>query len=226
MINRKKWLPFLLIAGLIFVNFGCEKKKDPEDRITDADGNVYTSVTIGDQVWMKENLRTTHFSDGSPIRLISDNTEWSQASEAGYCWYNNELSQKDIYGALYNWYAANKTSLCPAGWHVSTNDEWTALVAFLGGESVAGRELKEAGTSHWISTAADVTNSSSFTALPGGFRSNGNGTFTSLGQIGNFWSIVLNGLERYRQMTSAGSDAKLYLGSATNGFSVRCVRDK
>ena len=215
----------IILMVLNIVHISCEKKKSHEDSITDIDGNVYTAVTIGTQIWMTENLKTTHYNDGSLINLITDNTAWSQLSAPGYCWYNNDIGKKETYGALYNWYAANKTNLCPTGWHVSTNDEWITLVTYLGGENIAGGKLKEAGTTHWISTTAETTNSSGFTALPGGSRTHVNGTFTVPGENGYYWAIVLNGLERYRHLTCNTNNVTLLLGTATDGFSVRCVRD-
>ena len=102
---------------------------------TDADGNTYSTVTIGTQVWMASNLKTTKYKDGTAIPLVIDNVDWSNISTPGYCWYNNnEAAIKNTYGALYNWYAVNTGIFCPTGWHVPTVLEWRTVGSFLGGE--------------------------------------------------------------------------------------------
>jgi uncharacterized protein (TIGR02145 family) len=141
------------------------------DAITDADGNYYNIVTIGTQTWMAENLETTKYNDGNNIPNISDNVAWSNLTTPGYCWYNNDDSTyKNLYGALYNWYTVNRGKLCPIGWHVPTDAEWTTLTTYLGGESVAGGRLKETGTMHWVSPNVGAINETGFTALPGSCR--------------------------------------------------------
>ncbi len=103
--------------------------------ITDIDGNVYHAITIGKQVWMAENLRTTRYNDGTGIPFIVDNaTAWYELHAPGYCWYDDDMFNKDIAGALYNWHAVNTGKLCPKGWHVPSDNEWTILTDFLGGE--------------------------------------------------------------------------------------------
>jgi uncharacterized protein (TIGR02145 family) len=199
--------------------------------LADVDGNVYNIVTIGTQVWMKENLKTTKYNDGTSITLVTDNTEWSELTTPGYCWYNNDQSQFGItYGALYNWYTINTGKLCPAGWHVPTDGEWTTLTTYLGGESLAGGKLKEAGTTHWNSPNTGATNRTGFTALPGGGRGSGSGSFNDIGNIGYWWSSA--GSESSGTATSGrytGSKANFFspFGSPikTFGASVRCLRD-
>lgn len=137
---------------------------------TDIEGNVYKTVKIGTQIWLKENLKTTKFNDGTNIPLVTDDTEWSGLTSTGYCWYNNNVAYKNEYGALYNFYAVTTGKLCPSGWHVPSDDEWTLLIDFLGGEEVAGGKLKEAGLSHWHSPNYNATNESGFSGLPGGYR--------------------------------------------------------
>ncbi len=140
--------------------------------LLDIEGNEYKTIQIGNQTWMAENLRTTKYNDGSSIPVVNDNISWLNLTTAAYCWYDNDISRKDIYGALYNWHTVTSGNLCPAGWHVPKNEEWTVLTAYLGGESVAGGKLKETGTAHW-NPNSDATNESGFTALPGGMRGNG-----------------------------------------------------
>jgi uncharacterized protein (TIGR02145 family) len=120
--------------------------------VTDIDGNVYHTVKIGTQVWMVENLKVTKFNDGTAILLAPDSSSWSNLTTSGYCWYNNDApAYKHTYGALYNWNTVKTGKLCPVGWHVPGNDDWATLIGYLGGESAAGYNLNEAGTSHWQS---------------------------------------------------------------------------
>jgi uncharacterized protein (TIGR02145 family) len=118
--------------------------------VTDIDGNVYQTVKIGTQVWMVENLRVTRYNDGEPIPHITNNSNWANLNTAGYGWYNNEINNKYPYGTMYNWYVVNSQKLCPKGWHVPTNAEWTILTDYLGGLSAAAPKLKAAGNSYWI----------------------------------------------------------------------------
>jgi uncharacterized protein (TIGR02145 family) len=196
-----------------------------EAPVTDYDGNIYPTVRIGTQVWMAKNLRTTRLKYGGTIPLVTDNTAWSNLTTPGYCWYNNdEATNKDTYGALYNWYTIGTTNLCPAGWHVPTDDDWTVLITFLGGESVAGGKLKETGTAHWATPNTGATNETGFSALPGGQRY---GSFTNyLGSCG-WWSLTeynattANVLMIQYDFSTLGWK----LGYKNMGFSVRCVRD-
>jgi len=116
---------------------------------------------------MGENLKTTHFNDGTAIPMVTNATEWGNLLTPGYCWYeNNETVNKDTYGALYNWPSVSSGKLCPAGWHVPSDADWTVLTQNLGGISFAGSKLKEAGTTHWIAPNLAATNETGFTALP------------------------------------------------------------
>lgn len=155
--------------------------------IADADGNVYNTVQIGNQCWMQENLKTTKFSDGTDIPLITDDATWAGLSTPAYCWYNNDVSYKNLYGGLYNWFTVNAGNVCPAGWHVPTEAEYNNLMAFLGGSDIAGGKLKEAGTAHWQSPNTGATNQFCFSALPGGKRGY-QGTFRELGTGGKWWT--------------------------------------
>lgn len=162
--------------------------------LNDINGNIYHSIGIGYQMWMVENLRTTLFNDNTAIPLVTDITAWNNLSSPGYTWYNNdEANFNTTYGAMYNWYAVNTGKLCPSGWHIPTDAEWTTLLSFLGGESIAGGKLKETGIAHWLNPNVGATNETGFTALPGGDR-NSNGTFYSIGEQGNWWSSTENPL--------------------------------
>lgn len=204
-----------------------EKIPDPsDDTVTDIDGNVYHTVTIGSQVWMVENLKTTRNNDGTAIHHVTSDTEWTLLTTPAYCWYNNDLSNKNPYGALYNWYAVNTGKLAPTGWHVPSDAEFAILSSYLGGESVSGGKLKELGTTHWASPNLGATNEFGFTALPGGYRAE-NGEFIYIGRGGNWWSSSQHAYENswyvgisYEYIgTGRGADLK------GRGFSVRCVKD-
>jgi len=195
--------------------------------VVDIDSNVYNTVEIGTQWWMAEDLAATYFDNGTPIALETDDSTWANLTTSGYCWYNNdEGTYKDPYGALYNWYAVAAGNLCPTGWHVPTDAEWTTLTDYLGGESVAGGAMKETGTTYWATPNTSATNSSGFTALPAGFRDT-DGTFLNLGSVVYFWSATQDNTtdawtrtQHYNNGTVGRSS-----GSKTFGFSVRCVKD-
>lgn len=205
-------------------------------KATDIDGNTYPTITISwnkstgsnSQTWMVENLKTTKYNDGTPIQLVTDNVQWINLTSPAYCWYNNdEKIYKNTYGALYNWYVVGTGKLCPKGWHVPSNAEWTTLIYFVGGPGVAGGKLKEQGTTHWKDNLG-ATNSIGFSALPAGQRTNMTlEVFKGMSQECNFWSSTVP----YESMTFFTA---LMLNSITsgqpashlqNGFSVRCIKD-
>lgn len=196
--------------------------------VVDIDGNVYHTVTIGTQVWMVENLRVTKYRNGDPITNVTSNTLWTGLNSGAYCWYNNDVANKGTYGALYNWYAVNDSrGIAPAGWHVPTQDERTILDNFLGGSSVAGGPLKEAGTVHWASPNTGATNSSGFTAVPAGYRVSGTGAFSSLGFQNYSWttteSSATSAYRRQLQYNAANSPTGI--SDKKSGFAVRLVKD-
>ena len=194
--------------------------------VKDIDGNVYKTVTIGTQVWMAENLKTTKYNDGTAIPLVTDDKAWDALTTPAYCWYKNDVTiNKNTYGAIYNWYTVGTNKLCPKGWHVPTDAEWTTLTTYLGGESVAGGKLKETGTTHWESPNTGATNESGFKALAGGDREFG--TFSYIGYSGYWWSATgTNATEaRYRYMAYHGSKVERNSIFKKMGYSVRCLRD-
>jgi uncharacterized protein (TIGR02145 family) len=156
--------------------------------VTDTDGNVYHTVKIGTQIWTAENLKTTKYNDGTAIPQTTV-IPWGDLTTGAYCWYNDSSQYKTIYGALYNWYAVNTGKLAPAGWHVPTDAEWDTLAEYLGGDSVAGGKLKNTGTTYWSSPNTGATNSSGFSALPGGYRGDSGG-FSNVGNTGCWWSAT------------------------------------
>lgn len=202
--------------------------------MSDIDGNVYKTVTIGKQVWMKENLKTTKYNDGKAIPLVKDDMAWKASTTPAYCWNNNdEKTNKNKYGALYNWYTVNTNKLCPKGWHIPTDAEWTVLTTYLGGESVAGGKLKEKGTTHWESPNTGATNESGFTALSSGAR-NYAGSFDLAGSNvlyfrsnGYWWSAteLYTFNAYYRRLYSSLSDIYRSPSVKQSGYSVRCLRD-
>jgi len=202
--------------------------------MTDQEGNVYKTVTIGTQVWMAENLRTGRYRNGDPIPNVVNGATWGGMTSGASCWYNNDsASYHSLYGRLYNWYAVSETrNLCPSGWHVPTDSEWIKLVDTLGGATYAGTVLKSACAwkNNWSGT-----NTSGFTARPGGFRAEyNNSTFAGLvgangaGQ-GQWWTATKNDQTSsptawYRQV---GPSLNISRGSYGYGLgqSVRCVKD-
>jgi uncharacterized protein (TIGR02145 family) len=200
--------------------------------ISDNDGNTYKTIQIGTQTLMAENLKTTKLNDGTAIPLVTEDQNWTALSTPGYCWYNNETNYTKGYGALYNWYAVTTGKLCPAGWHVPSDNEWTVFVDFLGGMDVANAKIRETGTTHWQSESSDATNISGFTALPGGCRF-WTGQFANSGISIYLWSSTeyfqSGGLSLYWDYLNYGIWTSYGSGrgnnSANGGLSVRCLKD-
>jgi len=221
------WIRLLvLLAFLSVFTFGCGKDNDIISTVNDIDGNIYHTVKIGSQVWMVENLRTTRYNDGANIPLITDSASWSNLSTAAYCWLDNDSSAyKSTYGALYNWYAVNTNELCPTGWHVPTEAEWTTLMNYLGGSDFAGGKLKEIGTSHWLTPNTGATNESGFTALPGSGRSY-TGEFGLHSKFGNWWSSTEDNEYAYGVgINFDESNLGSFFVIKKSGCSVRCIKD-
>lgn len=221
-------LPFLIMGLLVTLTNSCELFDDEKDpALEDIDGNVYTTVTIGGQVWMVENLKTTRFNDGTAIPLVSTASKWQTITTPGYCWYDNDKAGKgETYGALYNWYAVNTDKLCPAGWHVPTDAEWSELTTYLKGDSIAGGKLKETGTEHWEIPNTGATNETDFTALPGGYRDTV-GVYFGIENYGFWWtSTNISGVSAYNRSMSYASKALISPDAfKQDGFSIRCLKD-
>ena len=238
----------LLIMGLFLVfTSNCKKDDNSPDNpndynevggfnpnvtygtMTDQDGNEYKTVKIGNQTWMAENLRTTKYRDGSAIPVVSSKTAWVGLTTGAYCNYNNTASADTInaFGRLYNWYAATDArNIAPTGWHVPTDDDWTILTDYLGGEDVSGDKIKETGITHWFSANLSSTNETGFTARPGGYRNN-DGVFYSVGKNGYWWSTTESTPSNawFRYVSNLYSNMGSLYGNAAVGFSVRCVKD-
>ena len=195
------------------------------------DNRIYKIVGVGAQCWFQENLNATNYLNGDMIPYVTDNTAWINLASGAYCNYNNDVNNANVYGGLYNWYAAHDIrKLCPKGWHVPKNSEWQTLSDYLGGNSLAGGKMKEAGTVHWNSpnTGAASESGFGFKDLPSGIRVGTYGSFTDMG-IGNyFWtttefnilSAIALGLS-YNTATLNESDNF----TKTSGFSIRCLKD-
>jgi len=155
--------------------------------VTDIDGNIYHTVTIGSQIWLSENLKTTKYNDGTSIPLVTDNNVWKDNAIKAYCWNKNDVNNKDVYGALYNWNVVNTGKLCPTGWHIPSKNEWLILQNFLGGDIIAGGKMKSTGTEYWYSPNTGATNESGFNGLPGGYRYK-DGLSGSIKIMGVWWT--------------------------------------
>lgn len=221
--------------------------------VSDFDGNSYKTILIGNQNWMAENLKVSHYADGTPIPFVSDSVGWSNLGTSGsaYCWYDNSSELADTLGFLYSWAGAmngasgvndssgNIQGVCPDGWHVPSDDEWKALEMELGMDqevadkyewrgSYEGGYLKEMGFSHWDNPNTSADNTSGFTALPGGFRAN-TGVFYGIRQYGTFWTATMKTESTeswYRALNYEKSHVYRYTVPGNRGASVRCVQDQ
>lgn len=194
----------------------------------DIDGNKYQSVKIGTQVWMTENLKTTHYRNGDQIPNVTNTADWANLVSGAYSDWGNNPANGATYGHLYNFYTiTDSRGLCPKGWHVPTYTEWTTLINYLGGPTLAGIKLREAGTTHWTLPGGD--NSSGFTALAGSWRG-GDGLFYYwIGQSAWWWtSTEQTNLNPYS--IAIGADNLVYVNwdsyhTKAAGNSIRCIKD-
>jgi uncharacterized protein (TIGR02145 family) len=196
--------------------------------VTDIDGNVYETVLIGDQLWMAENLKVTHYRNGDEIPTGLDNTNWTSTTQGAFAVYGDDPMNAETYGNLYNWYAVDDSrGVCPEGFHVPTDNEFTVLTDYLDGTSVAGGKMKEAGFGHWNSPNTGATNESGFTGLPAGYRYYSTGVYYGMGDYGYFWSSTeySSNFAWYRELNYDYSEVDRGSISKRNGFSVRCLRD-
>jgi uncharacterized protein (TIGR02145 family) len=200
-----------------------------QNEVKDFDNNVYKTVQIGTQLWMAENLKVMHYRNGDPIPNVTDNKEWGKLKTGAYCNYNNCNDPKnDTFNVrLYNWHTVNDPrNLCPAGWHVPTDAEWTTLINFLGSDKIAGGNMKETGTTHWAAPNAGATNSSGFTALPSGARSL-KGGFKHIGNTGGYWTSTeyetLNAW--HRNMSFSYPFIVRDINAKAVGLSIRCMKN-
>jgi uncharacterized protein (TIGR02145 family) len=209
--------------------------------MTDQEGIVYKTIVIGTQEWMAENLKTSVYLNGDAIPVVTDNGQWSNLTSGARCYYTNDEQNDCPYGMLYNWYAVSDArNVCPTGWHVPSEDDWTILIDLMdpnaaGGSqtNVAGGPLKSSGFLYWNSANTGATNASGFSALPGGFRY-ADGSFDSaqnqydgIGKIAKWWTSVefntIQAKSRYLNFLNGGAYPNTDLKEFGNY--VRCVRN-
>lgn len=196
--------------------------------LTDIEGNIYRTVKIGGQWWMAENLKTTHYRNGDSIPLIADSGTWEALTTGACCEYDNELTHVDIYGRLYNWFAAtDNRNIAPEGWHIPSDSEWEELVEYLGGDvMIVGGKMKESDTIHWSYPNAGATDEGGFWGLPAGSR-NITGFYGSLHHGAYFWSTTEFDVNTawLRHLWYTDSEAYRRWYSKQDGLSIRCIKD-
>jgi len=202
---------------------------DPgRDKITDIDGNIYPIVTIGDQVWMARNLMVIHYLNGDPVPEVRDDQEWKTIKTGAWCVYDNDPSNREVYGLLYNWFAVNDArSICPEGWHMPSRKEMDILRNYSGDWKKTGGWLKGPGSDHWNQPNEGADNRTGFSALPGGGRGK-NGNFFEIGNRGRFWSSTQFGKfnESWNLFLPHNETGALMFRNELNcGFSIRCIKD-
>lgn len=196
--------------------------------VTDIDGNIYPAVVIGNQTWMAENLRAIHYSNGDAVELVKDGVKWSGMTSGAYCNNDNKKKKAKIYGRLYNFYVVSDSRIiCPEGWHIPNAADWKRLETALGGTGAAGGKMKQPGTRYWAEPNSRADNSSGFNGLPGGAR-NTDGSFEAVGEKGHWWTAtefsVTSAWHRSLYNNTAFID-NIY-GYKTDGYSIRCIKDK
>jgi uncharacterized protein (TIGR02145 family) len=222
------WLKLLFKYSVCLLLFTQQLNAQTLIKVKDIEGNVYGTVKIGNQIWLSQNLRTTQYNDGTSIPNVIDRTEWEKLSYGAYCWNaNDSVTYANTYGALYNWETVNTDKLCPIGWHVPTQNEWSELINFISAKDNSGDEGTSLKSKYgWINDG-NGTDNYNFLALPSGYRY-GSGYFREPGVIGSWWSIneldgselaKCIGMKSYRTDISIDNEAKSY------GLSVRCLKD-
>ena len=209
--------------------------------VTDIDGNVYQTVTIGNQTWMAENLKTTRYRDGTSILYPGvDSIAWQKNTTGAYAWYDNdESTYKNKYGALYNWYAVNTNKLCPQGWYVPSDADWHQLILYLDPNAVlatianpeesqiAGGKLKENYTKHWEDPNIGATNETGFTAIPNSSRYEHGQFLKDAPYRGVWWTSTTGSIDLYGVFRLLNyADPKIFKSQdyKTDGYPVRCIR--
>jgi uncharacterized protein (TIGR02145 family) len=206
--------------------------------LKDIDDNFYKIIKIGNQIWMAGDLKTTKYNDGTEIPNIPNTNDWIAMNSPAFCYFNNDISYKYLYGTLYNWYAVNTGKLCPTGWHVPSDGEWKTLEMYLGMSQVQaddlgwrgtseGGKIKEVGTAYWNNPNTGATNESGFTSIPSGLRDNQTGAFYWVGMYAHYWTSTEDGeTNAYdRDVVYNNSQIFRYPNSKKYGFIVRCIKD-
>lgn len=224
----------LLVLQFFFATF-ISGQKTEFGTVTDIEGNIYKTVTIGKYEWMAENLKTTKYNDGSEIPNVTSKSEWITLDSGAYCWYDNDSKNRETYGALYNWYAVNTGKLCPKGWRVPSDDEWKYLEKYVDSlyvtsvselqRTIAGKYLKS--KTGWLLDGNGEDNFG-FSALPGGERPDKIMGFRLQGRNGFWWSSTESGEVEawFRSIIYALDDVSSNTHNKKFGFSVRCVKEK
>jgi len=252
----KKIIFFIGILCLFILNCDKDSVTDPDKKstMTDQDGNVYQTIKIGNQVWMAENLKVTHYRNGNIIPNVTTGYSgysgyWSNLTTGAYCVYDNNENNAETYGYLYNWYAVNDSSnIAPEGWHVPTDEEWKELEMSLGMSQSEADDTGYRGTDEGSKLAGNASfvwlvsfslwsdgsleknpafGTSGFSALPGGYRDNDHGTFHDRGNSTLFWSSTE--FSTYyawgRLLLCSHSEVYRYRYNKHYGFSVRLIKD-
>ncbi len=190
-------------------------------------GYTYKTIILGNgQEWMAENLRTTTYRNGDAIPNVTNNAQWQNLTTGAWAHYNNNSQYENPFGKLYNWHAvADPRNICPTGWHVPTDTDWTVLTVYLD-ESIAGGKMKSTGLQYWASPNTGATNESGFSGLPGGHRDS-SGSFYSVGKVGCWWSFTEHSTnEAKRRNLGYGLGYVVRSdGPKKSGFSIRCLKD-
>lgn len=241
--RKKVFIYPLLIIGFVLILFnGCKKDElSGSSTVKDIDGNVYNTVTIGSQVWMVENLKTTKYRNGDPIPNIAGGDEWSNVKTGAQCNYNNDATIGNKFGKLYNWYAVNDSrNLAPTGWHIPSEDDWEILDNYVAANlGTSGALIKAlASKTDWSDASMlgddlSKNNTSGFTAMPGGYRSSYHGGFSWIGDYGAWWSSKeclypkLSAWSRSMGDNDTGWSNEMFVDPypMNYGLSVRCVKD-
>jgi len=200
--------------------------------ISDIDGNVYNTVSIGTQIWTVENLKTTRYSNGDSIHYEALDSVWGGLTIPAFSTYNNDTIYRNEYGNLYNFYAVlDSRNLCPSGWHIPSDSEWVSLITYLGGDSIAGGKMKESGITHWMFPNTGADNSSGLTVIPAGYRyaNNGfnHGGFHGLNGNGGIWTSTStsDSTSIAKYFCPGSASVGQIENSKSYGWSVRCISD-
>ena len=209
---------------------GDAENEDECYSIYDYDGNGYTAVQIGNQVWLAENLKVDHYRNGDPINFVDSSGDWATESQGNYSYYNYSESLKSIYGNLYNWYAAvDSRNICPDNFRIPENSDWFQLIDHLGGDrNTAGSKLKETGYDHWNEPNTAASDEYGFRAIPGG-KIEPDGLFYSLGVHSTFWTTAVashnSNVVHMEQLYHDNEQLNSFWVSKMNGYSVRCIQE-
>lgn len=228
-LHNVRWIVLLIILLYIACHTPTEYDRGiiPSPRpVTDIDGNMYETVNIDENIWMAENLRVTRYRTGDPIPYIDGMAEWGALENGAVVHYENADIYNNMYGKLYNWYAAiDRRGICPIGWRVPTEEDWTALANSLGGIETAGGKMKARGTRDWANPNVAATNESGFSGLPGGTRRY-DGEFMGIGEIGFWWSATQTGPVSAWSRGLYHAERRLIKAnhSKNHGFSIRCIK--